>query len=185
SSLVLEKLRFVDEVIAKYTNYENPSYSLVTPQNIGLEPISVVSQQNTPIKQLENKVKSKTEETNVLPRSIWGTIKRLQDELDPKAEQDVVKRFRNSQKRTLISVRFLLLLVIVPFLTHQLSKQIIVGPLVDQFRDREENAIFLNDEMEERAFVEMQRFEERIKFKNLLISDEEISPVVVEHQMKE
>ncbi len=185
SSLVLEKLRFIDEVIVKYADYEKPSYSLVTPQNIGFEPISVVNQQNTPLKQLENKVKSKSEETNVLPRSIWGTIRRLQDELDPKAEQDIVKRFRNSQKRTLISVRFLLLLVIVPFLTHQLSKQIIVGPLVDQFRDREENAIFLNDEMEERAFLEMQRFEERIKFKNLLSSNEEISPLVVEHQMKE
>ncbi len=79
----------------------------------------------------------------------------------------------------MISIRFILLLVIVPLLTHQLSKALIVSPLVERFRSSEAVQIFLNAEMEEEALEELQRFEEKIKFENLItkappISSEEI-----------
>ncbi|MBE9020186.1 CemA family protein, partial [Chroococcidiopsidales cyanobacterium LEGE 13417] len=98
-----------------------------------------------------NKPSSKTEETGVLPRSILSTLNRLKVELDPSAEEEVVKNFRTSQRRTLISVRLVLLLVIVPFLTFQISKNLVIGPLVDRFRNPEQATMFLNYEMEEKA----------------------------------
>ncbi|WP_443216699.1 hypothetical protein [Scytonema sp. HK-05] len=48
-----------------------------------------------------------------------------------------------------------------------------------------ETTVFLNYEIEDKALVEMQRFEEKIKFENLMISSAEISPEKIENQMRE
>ncbi|MDM9382632.1 proton extrusion protein PcxA [Chlorogloeopsis sp. ULAP01] len=175
-SIVLEKLRFIDEVTAKYTTFDE---EITFRETIEQAPESTVKslviepkQSNIIRKNLDNgqriQQKGKTNTTGVLPRSIFNTINRLQVELDPKSEQDVVQNFRKAQRRTIISVRFLLLLIIVPILTHQLSKAFIVGPIINHFQTSDEAAIFINYEMEEQALLELQRFEEKIKFQNLL-----------------
>lgn len=188
-SLILEKLKFIDEVTGKYKFDEIPTNdSKVANNSLAIvEPsTNQLKQSNLSIPKLNNKsVPSKTNTTGVLPRSIFNTFNRLQIELDPKAEQDVVKNFRNTQRRTIISVRFLLLLIIVPILTHQLSKALVVGPIVDRLFDRnyEKTAVFLNYEMEEEALHELERFEERIKFNNLLGTSELLSPEQLESEI--
>lgn len=192
SSLILEKLKFIDDVTAKYTIFEElHSNNFINRENsltIVKSSSNQFKPQNLSVQKLDNKTpQSKTETLGVLPRSIFNTFTRLQVELDPNAEQDVVKNFRNTQKRTIISVRFLLLLIIVPILTHQLSKALIVGPIVDRYLEKssaDETAIFLNYEMEEEALEELQRFEERIKFDNLLSNAEPLSLEQIENQVK-
>ncbi len=181
-SEILEKLRFIDEVTAKYTTFDTFAEE-ITPQepidnNGAIVPAKSLAvpppqqQQKSLRRNFENpprdQPRGKTNTTGVLPRSIFNTINRLQVELNPKAEQNVVQNFRQAQRRTIISIRFLLLLIIVPILTHQISKAFIVGPVVEKFRTHEEVAIFINYEMEEEALLELQRFEERIKFQNLI-----------------
>ncbi|WP_414581280.1 proton extrusion protein PcxA [Scytonema sp. PCC 10023] len=189
-SLILEKLKFIDEVTGKYkfdeihtndSKVANNSLTIVEPSRNQLK------QPNLSVPKLNSQsVTSKTNTTGVLPRSIFNTFTRLQIELDPKAEQDVVKNFRTTQRRTIISVRFILLLIIVPILTHQLSKALVVGPIVDRFFDRnsEKTTVFLNYEMEEEALQELERFEERIKFNNLLGTSELLSPEQLESEVK-
>ncbi|MCX7596324.1 MAG: proton extrusion protein PcxA [Fischerella sp.] len=175
-AVVLEKLRLIDEVVEKYTIPEEeipPTNAVDQTPDVTVESLVVPpKQQNFRTNNLDNKLKNqprgKTNTTGVLPRSIFNTIHRLQAELDPKSEQEVVQNFRKSQQRTIISIRFLLLLIIVPILTHQLSKAFFVGPIIDHLRNPEQTAIFLNEEMEEEAMLELQRFEEKIKFHNLL-----------------
>ncbi|MBF2006694.1 MAG: proton extrusion protein PcxA [Chlorogloeopsis fritschii C42_A2020_084] len=193
-SIVLEKLRFIDEVTAKYTISDE---DIITREPIDkapdpqIEALAVEPKQSNIIKRNLNnngrriQSKGKTDTTGVLPRSIFNTINRLQIELDPKSEQDVVQNFRKAQRRTIISVRFLLLLIIVPILTHQLSKAFIVGPIVNHFKSSEEAAIFLNYEMEEQALLELQRFEEKIKFQNLISSNITPSEKNIEIQVRE
>ncbi|PIG93676.1 proton extrusion protein PcxA [Gloeocapsopsis sp. IPPAS B-1203] len=188
-SRILEKLRFIDDILAKY----DPEASVdavvtetpIVPANVAnpepkLAPNVVVKNTST-----AKKPKTKAETTSVLPRSILSTINRLKVELDPRAETEVVKNFRNSQKRTFISIRLILLLIIVPFLTQQLSKNLIISPIVEHFRNSQEVVIFLNPEMEERALIEMQRFEEQLKFRNLLNEEMQLSPIQIEQQMHE
>lgn len=185
-SLILEKLRFIDQIVSKYRSEETNLPSLVKyPQIIRTEPVENTPQQPKASIELQPKIKSKAEETNVLPRSIINTLNRLQVELDPNAEEEIVKKFRTAQRRTLVSVRLVLLLIIVPFLTFQISKNLIVSPIVDHFRSSEQTRIFLNSEMEEKAMLEMQRFEEKLKFQNLLNSVIEPSPEKTEEQLKE
>ncbi|ARV59349.1 proton extrusion protein PcxA [Nostocales cyanobacterium HT-58-2] len=190
-SLVLEKLKFIDGVIGKYNKFDEftSETSSKKDNSLTIVPTSTneLEEQNLSDEKLVKKTPpGKTNTTGILPRSIFNTITRLQIELDPKAEQDVVKNFRNAQKRTIISVRFLLLLIIVPILTHQLSKALVVGPIVDRYFERhsEDSVVFLNYEMEEEALSELQRFEERIKFDNLLSNAEPLSTEQIETQLK-
>lgn len=184
---VLEKLRFIDQVIAKYTQFIDEP----TSDNFKLSDKIVTSEPSTNQPKVQNLLpqksdnvrRSKTNTTGVIPRSIFNTITRLQIELDPNAEQDIVQNFRKIQRRTIISVRFLLLLIIVPVLTHQLSKVLVVGPIVDHFRSTE-NTVFINSEMEEEALLKMQRFEERIKFESLINNDAPLSHEQMEAQIK-
>lgn len=191
-SLILEKLKFIDDVTSKYTNYdyETTSSAVVKkPQIVQVEPNEIVpaspAQLSNPNKEPTPKKRGKTDTTGILPRSLLSTISRLQIELDPTSEQDVVKSFRQAQKRTIISIRFILLLIIVPLLTHQISKILVVGPLVDRFKGTETETVFLNYQMEEEALVELQRFEEKVKFQSLITNTPTLSPQEIENQMRE
>jgi hypothetical protein len=163
SALILEKLRFIDEILAKYNFNETNSALVSVPQIVEVEPTTVVNQQ-IPVNNSNKKTQSKTEGTGILPRTILRTVERLKVELDPNSEEEIVKKFRGSQQRTLIAVRLILLLIIVPFLTHQISKKLVISPIVDHWATTKTDTIFLNFEMEERALVEMQRVEEKLKF---------------------
>jgi len=183
---VLEKLTFIDRIVSKYTESEVVKPSLdVPPQLTKIErvPSNNIPQKSPPAK-LNKQLQSKAEQMSVLPRSILGTLNRLKIELDPKSETEVVQKFRYSQKRTFVSIRLVLLLIIVPFLTFQLSKHIIVSPIVAQVRNNSESEIFINYEMEERALAEMRKFEEKLKFEQLLTGTTEISPLISEEKIK-
>jgi CemA family len=199
-SIILEKLKFIDQVIAKYKfrasgDKADPSLSLmVIPKNVNLE----TSQANltnaqekfyspNDVDTIINKAENLSDQTGVLPRSILRTFSRLSRELNPKAEEDVVRKFRSSQAKTAISLRFVLLLIVVPLLTFQLTKLFIVGPLVDLYYESPKNTIgvFLNHELKEAAFRELQTFEEELKFNILIGRTPEISEEVREAKLKE
>ncbi|PSN20296.1 proton extrusion protein PcxA [filamentous cyanobacterium CCP5] len=123
---------------------------------------------------------------SVLPRSILRTVDRIRQDLDPKAEQQVVKNFRSSKNKTTTAIKFLLLLIIVPLLTQQVSKNFVVGPVVDAVRDRGGEAeIFLNLEMEEEALHELQQFEERLRFEVLIGKAPPLPELQIEETVRE
>ena len=117
---------------------------------------------------LNRRGESLTERTSFLPRSILRTVDRIKQDLDPKAEVDVVRNFRSSKTKTTLALRFILLLIIVPLLTQQFSKNTIISPIVDHFRTQTDAGVFLNIEMEEDALHELQRFDERLRFEVLI-----------------
>lgn len=197
-SLVLEKLNFIDRVISKYTTTPDRISSkalMVNPPNLPVNAISddkslLVNTPTLPPKiptqdwEKKTKPKGKVDTTGVLPRSILSTITRLQVELDPNSEEEVIQSFRQAQRRTIISIRFILLLIIVPLLTHQIAKAFVVGPIIERSRDSEQMQIFLNSEMEEEALEELQRFEEKVKFENLIRNAPPLLPEQIEVELK-
>jgi hypothetical protein len=175
ASLVFEKLEFIDGVTGKYINGRSTAIVPVVSST------SVASKStNASFQPYENKdsanstqnardvVDTNFEEVNLLPRSLLGTLNRITKELDPQAEKEVVKNFRNSKVKTIISLRFILLLILIPLLTNQLSKNFIVGPIVDQVRVKNNAPLFINLDLEEEAFKELERFEQHIKFQALI-----------------
>ena len=178
SSAVLEKLRFIDEVLERYKPKENNSKALVP-----IAPVNPTTQPNNSLSNYQEAIASDEyleqlkfsdddssilDKTGVLPRSILGTLNRIKRDLDPKSEAEVVRNFRSSKVKTLVSIRLVLLLIIVPLLVQQLSKTFLVGPIVDRFWSEEKTGIFLNFELEEEALREFNAYKERLEFDRLL-----------------
>lgn len=210
-SIIIEKLNFIDEIIAKYSEPAQTKSAatslvtlspkkdnqiiradindLITNEGISDEPKSVQKSNNGKADQISNLPSGKTDKTGVLPRSILRTFNRIQEELDPKAEEKVVKNFRNSKLKTIISLKFLLTLIIIPILTQQVTKTFLVSPVIDRFRNKTEaieaTHIFLNLDLEEEAFVELKTFEEELRFKNLLGFAPPITPEEKAEKIKE
>jgi hypothetical protein len=183
SAAILEKLKFIDAVLDRYRTSNQsvaivpvaeavPPQSLLTPETQSNQPING---KPAKIDRISKETDGILDKTGVLPRSIVGTLNRIRRDLDPNSEGQVVENFRNTKAKTLISIRFLLLLIIVPLLTQQLSKTLVVAPIVNYFRTPNENNIFLNFELEEEALHELQIFKERLEFDQLLPKAPEIS----------
>ncbi len=120
----------------------------------------------------------------VLPRSIGRTFNRIAEELNPSSEEKVVGKFRKSRIQTVISLRFLALLIIIPLLTQSIAKTFIVMPMVEQFRGNEA-AIFINSEMKEEALGELREYEEELKLEHLIHKAPPIAPEVREEKVRE
>ncbi len=188
---VVEKLAFIDAVVDKYNNPEYEEIEVIPTRRLEKNQKNnrlIIDKNNRTIalNRAEKDNNSKdpntetiTDKTSVLPRSFMRTLNRIRQEIDPQAEnteEEVVKKFRKSRNKTAISIRFLLILIIVPLLTHQASKSLIITPLVQRyFADRQQEVLFINQDMEEAAFMELHRYEERLHFRSLIGMAPEIS----------
>ncbi|MEO0866888.1 MAG: proton extrusion protein PcxA [Cyanobacteria bacterium J06642_11] len=159
SAIIFKKLRFIDEILERYGTLSNQLQTVTG---------DIPPPQSAGSKTDKSRAGLAASRGSVLPRSILRTVDRVKQDLDPKAENDVMRNFRKSQGKTKLALRFVLLLVIVPLLTQQLTKHFIVGPIVDYGRQTTNAEVFLNDEMEEEALHELQQFEERLRFEVIL-----------------
>ncbi|MBW4576657.1 MAG: proton extrusion protein PcxA [Aphanothece sp. CMT-3BRIN-NPC111] len=194
SSIIIEKLNFIDEVLARYTSKKGKkdSYSLVTipKSNVvkveeeNIEKKRVIYQPISSTQETVADVETATDKTGILPRSLLRTFTRIKRELDPQAEDEVIKNFRTSKIKTVISIKFILLLILVPLLTQQVTKNFLVGPIVDRLSIGKDAEIFLNVDLEEEAFMDLERFEKELKFKNLIGLGPKISEEEIEEQVK-
>jgi hypothetical protein len=202
AAIILEKLRFIDEVLARYTPERQAPLQPVPPNNSLVPippttPLKLDSSNSLAPNNTNDWVRSSTVPTpatkvdkasggpNIVPRSILRTFVRLRRDLDPQSEVEVVENFRNTKARTIISIRFILLIILIPLLTQQVSKNFLIGPIVDRFRTDQPVEIFLNTDLEEEAFIELQRFEEKLKFKNLISSAPSLTAEAIELSVKE
>ncbi|WOB42697.1 proton extrusion protein PcxA [Thermoleptolyngbya oregonensis NK1-22] len=170
SSLIPKKLAFVDSMIARYADGIVPVSSLaarseVDPERSRMQPFDSGARRS-PKRPAD--LESIADKTGVLPRSILRTADRIKRELDPNAEQEVIEDFYISRRRTFIAVRLVLLLIILPLLTQQVTKNFLISPIVDHYRTPETTGAFLNVDIEDEAFDELRRFEERLRFSSLV-----------------
>jgi len=212
-AIICEKLDFIDSVTDRYqkqkTELKSPEESRALVRVDNSETVSLVPKQKenrflvpnkknqsiissdtpvspkTPSNNIQEELKSDTSETSFLPRSLLRTMTRIKRELNPESEDEVLKNYRKSKVKTIISIRFILLLILVPLLTQQLAKNFIVGPAVNHFLVDETTPIFMNVDMEEEAFVELQRYEERLKFESMIGLIPELSEEELEERTRE
>ncbi len=205
STIIIEKLNFIDQVILRYqpakTYQEKSSVSLVkTSDNKGVESKDIKQDQKLTKSSssqetqayLNNKNIQKTgttisDKAGVVPRSILRTFMKIRQEIDPESmetEEEVIKKFRRSRNRTKISIKFLLILVIVPLLVHQITKIAIVKPLVNSYFSEREPVIFVNRDLEEEALMDLERYEHNLHLKSVIGLIPELTPEKVEAEVK-
>jgi hypothetical protein len=104
----------------------------------------------------------------VLPRSLIGVVDSVRRQLDPGAEANVVAGFRRRRDSTLVSLRILLLLVLVPVLVQQVSRTYLVSPLVDRYAPHSAFLTYPRPKLEERAVERLRVYQAEIEFDALL-----------------
>jgi hypothetical protein len=189
------KLNLIDAVIERY---QKPSVfalnQLQAPTSTAPTIIDVNPSDRALGGSMARKSKGKSSETpnealssrsGVLPRSILRTVDRIKQDLDPDAEADVVRNFRSSKTQTTVAITFVLQLIIIPLLVQYLSKNFVVGPIVERGRDMSQSEVFLNNEMEEEALHELQQYEEHFRFQVLIGKAPEIGEAEIEQRVRE
>ncbi|MGL4619436.1 MAG: proton extrusion protein PcxA [Chroococcidiopsis sp.] len=204
----LMRLFFTEGTLTKYTlepqssaalvpfstNFpSNTSSQLPTPPIQVIEVKQAIAPEKTRARQLHRKNSRNSAPENaepqvkagVLPRSLERTINKIKNELDPNAEAEVVKSFRRSQKKTVVAIRLLALLILIPLITQQVSKLYLVQPIVERVRNEAVTPVFLNSEMKEEALKELQTFEEELKLERLMGAAPALTSEAIEEKVKD
>jgi hypothetical protein len=161
---LLEKLQFIDQVIDKYQFQDellNDTLNHLTdPRQTPADKLQPQSNRNNS--------QSISRKPGMIPSSISRTINRVTKYFQPKSEENFLTDYRVSKNRTRITIRFLIILIVVPLLTHKLSKQFFIRPIIDNISSAKESLIFLNIEMEEDALQQLKFFEGKLRFSRLI-----------------
>ncbi|MBR8828195.1 MAG: proton extrusion protein PcxA [Gomphosphaeria aponina SAG 52.96 = DSM 107014] len=204
NAIILAKLKFIDETINRYSqkNITSQEEIIVIQTKESTVNGKIDKPQRNLVKELEKEqknspkltsvngetVKTVSDQTGVLPRSFLRTINRIKQEIDPKSqetEEEVLRKHRVSKYKTAISIKFILILIIVPLLTHQVTKTFLVAPIVERYFANHEQILFINNDLEEEAYFELKHYEERLHFQNLIGREQKKSAAEIEERLKE
>jgi CemA family len=198
SQEILGKLQFIDSVLTRYEPWRSPAQSVIPSTNADGLPNLPVGSASSPLQSIQgsfagvgngspgDRPPSKATGGRFIPRSIFKTVDRFRREIDPnpQTEEEMVRDFRTARARTRSATRFLMLLIILPLLTQQISKAVLVGPIVDNLRGAVQVEAWVNPRVEAKFVEEMVAFEEKLKFQNLFTATTR-SPQETEEALKE
>jgi hypothetical protein len=199
SQEILGKLQFIDSVLTRYEPWRLPTQSAISSTSADvLSNLSASGSTSPPLQSIQgtftgvgnasagDRQPSKATGGRFIPRSIFKTVDRFRREIDPnpQTEEEMVRDFRTARARTRSATRFLMLLIILPLLTQQISKAVLVGPIVDHLRGAVQIEAWVNPRVEAKFVEEMVSFEEKLKFQNLFTATVR-SPQETEDALKE
>jgi hypothetical protein len=210
---ILEKLRFIDTILARYTPLPQPRRPAVLNNSVkanSAQPDPALSRVNgvtkgsplspspvptadpkgipsgsNPPDDLRPDPSSHATNTGVVPRSITRTVNRLRRELNPSYERQIIEEARDSRTRTMTSLRFLALLALLPLVAQITSKNLLFDPLVEYFRPEDPQAMILSMEFEEQALAEFEHYKERLEFRHFLSGEFEVDSTATEDKLRQ
>ena len=115
-----------------------------------------------------NPLPSISRSPEVLPRSLIGVVDQVRRQLDPEAEASVVAGFRRRRDSTLVSLRILLLLILVPVLVQQASRTYLVSPLVDRLAPDAPMLSYTRPHLQEKAVRELKSYQAQLEYQALI-----------------
>jgi hypothetical protein len=121
----------------------------------------------------------------MLPRSLLGVVDQMRRQLDPAAEANVVAGFRRRRDSTLVSLRILLLLILVPVLVQQISRTYLVSPLVDNFAMESPLLSYAKPHLQEKAIEKLKEYKSELEFDALLKGEAPPSREEMQAQLSE
>ena len=104
----------------------------------------------------------------MLPRSLLGVFDGVRRQLDPEAEASVVAGFRRRRDSTLVSLRILLLLILVPLVVQQVSRTVLISPLLDRVAPDVPFLNYTKPHLQEKAVNKLRLYQEELEFQALL-----------------
>ena len=107
-----------------------------------------------------------------LPRSLLGVFDSVRRQLDPTSEETLVAGFRRRRDSTLISLRVLLLLILVPLLVQQVSRTYLISPAVNYFSPNLTVLSYPKNALQDEAVKKLSVYKQELEFEALLRGDD-------------
>ena len=101
---------------------------------------------------------------DALPRSLLGVFDSIRLQLDPSTEDNLVAGYRRRRDTTLISLKVLLLLVLVPLLVQQIAGTYLISPAVNQLSPELPFLSYPKPQLEERAAEKLRLYKQELEF---------------------
>ncbi len=140
---------------------------------------------SNPISSSPNRRDEDINKKPIVDPSLISTFRRIQQDLDPNAEAQVLENYRFNQGKTKTALRYILILILVPLLVQYISKIVVIGPTIDLYRSYRHSDVFLNVNLEKEAMEEMERFEKNLKFKQIVGLVPKLTTEQMEEKVKE
>ena len=168
---ILNKLGEIEAIIGKYRSEPEAIETEIFPRPTA----------NTGESLPESKLTDLEEESRGKNR-----LFKLNRELTPAYEQEVIQRLRNLRQQKKIAIRFLILLILVPLLVQVATKNLIYSPLINYFRVEvaKGEKLYIQDELVEQYFEEFSRYKEILEIKELLGLGKPESPEETRKKLK-
>ena len=122
---------------------------------------------------------------DALPRSLLGVFDSIRLQLDPSTEDSVVAGFRRRRDTTLISLRVLLRLVLVPLLVSQISGTYLISPAVNQFSPELPFLNYPKPQLEETAAKKLRLYKQELEFDAFLKGVEPLDDAELRNKLTE
>nr|ANQ46413.1 envelope membrane protein [Tetrabaena socialis] len=110
------------------------------------------------------------EEIGLFPRSFSRVLDRFLKQLFSDVDNLVIQEYRFYRYLFLTTIKTIFILFFVPFLVNFAAKNYVVKPITEYFWNTSHPEIFLNSYEQKRAFAELEKFEEKIYFETLVLS---------------
>nr|QCI04210.1 Envelope membrane protein [Anotrichium furcellatum] len=123
------------------------------------------------------------EKTSFIPRSMSRLFNQFKQDLNPSSDIETIEEIKVTRYQTLASIKYVLILLIIPILINQTAKSFILDPCINYIWNQHQPDIFLNESQEERAFADLQRFEEKLHFEMLIGKFQDAS--IINYKIKE
>ncbi len=211
---ILEKLNFIDDILSRYADRteqlddldpQRPNFgqraidSILPPaersslavnrnqsNNFTNTPANAIDQrQSNYMPNRSSRSDENISKKAIIDPSLISTFRRIQQDLNPKAETQVLENYRFNQGKTRTALRFILMLILVPLLVQYISKIVVVGPTIDLYRSYRHADVFLNVNLEKEAFEEMEMFEKKLKFQQMVGLAPKLTTEQIEETIKE
>jgi hypothetical protein len=166
---ILDKLTVVDQILTRYSEPE----PIPVPEEIPNHQAAAAPKDSMFTK------------TSLIPRSLIKTGMRLNRELKPSSESEVIKEYHLSRFRTRRSFQFLAILIIAPILTQQVSKNFIFSPILHFFHSTKQIEVSLNSQEQSEAIAEIELFEKQFKFAQVINKSPQLSTQEYQAMMEE
>ena len=101
---------------------------------------------------------------DALPRSLLGVFDSIRLQLDPSTEENLVAGYRRRRDSTLISLKVLLLLVLIPLLVQQIAGTYLISPAVNQLSPELPFLSYPKPQLEERAAEKLRLYKQELEF---------------------
>ncbi|MCB4410889.1 MULTISPECIES: proton extrusion protein PcxA [unclassified Synechococcus] len=122
---------------------------------------------------------------DALPRSLLGVFDSIRLQLDPSTEDNVVAGYRRRRDSTLISLRVLLLLILVPLLVQQIAGTYLISPAVNHFSPELPFLSYPKPQLEEKAAEKLRLYKQELEFDAFLKGVPPLDDVQLRDQLTE